>query len=835
MTFGNTLSLCFILLLIPMVWVWRRSLVDQDSAKKNLSLVLRLLGFIALVVALCRPYLKQEINDVHVVYLVDSSQSIDPESLRDAQQWIDDSTSNQGANDSSDIFMFGTNVRKLTSTQLKQFSEQAIAGTTESEFRSATPISKALLAMRTVFPTDKAKRLVILTDARNTGTLSAGAVETLNNEGVEVVYHPLDPLQKPEVAVASLSPSTNFAYQGEMLRLSGSLISNCEQTVEARLLNRGIVVARQDVKLVADEQTMINFDAEMHTAGASQWSLEIIPKEDFFASNNSASTTIKVKGLPRFLVIHEDEKQMRPFVRAMKKQGVTLELRGEHGIPHSFNELLAYDGLILANVSAVSLSTEQMENISRYVTDFGGGLLMLGSENSYGLGGYFKSPVEDVLPLTSRYEKEKQKPSLAMVLVIDKSGSMSGTPIAMARASAMAAAELLSPNDQIAVIGFDGSPQLICPLTSASDQASIQGAISSLAASGGTNLYPAMVEGRNILQEATAKIKHMIILSDGQTQEANFQALTQEMANEQMTISTVALGSGAAKDLMQQIANEGMGRYYATNDPQKMPQIFTKETMKASRSSIKEDLFSSLIVGDHPVLNGYEGGELPFVLGYVMTRPKPTAQVLLAAETGDPLLAISRYGLGIGAAYTSDLTEKWGGEWLSSATGPPFWAQTLRAIARKEESAGLTSKISHDGERLTINAQRRDDRGESVELVPWDIKATDKSGKEVSLKLTQNGLGSYQGSLSTESVDSLNIRLHDKLADLTKSINWQRDYPKEYKLTNTTDSSITSLSQPNSDAVFANISPTHSYKNASWMFVFLGFTLILGGLVLRRL
>jgi len=412
---------------------------------------------------------------------------------------------------------------------------------------------------------------------------------------------------------------------------------------------------------------------------------------------------------------------------------------------------------------------------------------------------------------------------------------MGGQPIAIARASAIAAAELLGPNDQIAVVGFSGDAHIICDLTSASDQTSIKNAIGSLEAGGGTNLEPAMVEGRRILQEATAKVKHMIILSDGQTGGGGYQEMAQEMAAEQMTVSTVALGGGAAKDLMQMIAQEGKGRYYETEDAEKMPQIFTKETMKASRSSIKEDLFNALVIGDHPILNGYENTELPFILGYVMARPKPTAQVLLSAETGDPLFAISRYGLGMGGAYTSDLTERWGGEWLASAQGAPFWAQALRTIARKEESAGLSATLRENGDDLTVKITRRNEAGQTVEQVPWDIKITNAKGDELSYNVKQSGLGQYDLTFSTTDNEAVDIRLHDSFAGLTKTIHWRRAYPKEYNLSAKVDPALATLAELSSDSIVDNIRSANTYQNMSWVFVFLAIALFIAGLVLRRL
>jgi Ca-activated chloride channel family protein len=187
-----------------------------------------------------------------------------------------------------------------------------------------------------------------------------------------------------------------------------------------------------------------------------------------------------------------------------------------------------------------------------------------------------------------------------------------------------------------------------------------------------------------------------------------------------LTDSTVCLGEGAAKELMQAIAQEGGGRYYETDDPATMPQIFTKEAMQASRPAIKEDLFASVVTGDHPILSGYEKAQLPFVLGYVMTQAKPTAKLVLAAEMGDPLMAVCRYGLGTGLCWIPDLTEKWGGEWLEWSNGGAFWTQESRGIVRKERSAGLAGSGSVDRENWRVNVSQRDERGRPVDRVAWD-------------------------------------------------------------------------------------------------------------------
>lgn len=282
------------------------------------------------------------------------------------------------------------------------------------------------------------------------------------------------------------------------------------------------------------------------------------------------------------------------------------------------------------------------------------------------------------------------------------------------------------------------------------------------------------------------------------------------------------------------IAEEGGGRYYETDDPANMPQIFTKETMQASRSAIKEDLYGTVVSGDHPVLSGYEDADLPFVLGYVMTKPKPTANLLLIAETGDPLLAIGRYGLGTGLAFTSDLTEKWGGEWLGWGRGPAFWAQVFRGIVRKEQSVGLSATAEAVGETWEVKIGRRDEGDRPVDRVKWEAKASDENGAEVPVEVRQIGVGRYRAEADLRGHQRVTMSLRDVDHGLMKTLGWERDYPAEYRLDGEPTSELLALggfdpAQPRQELAAAKV-----YRDATHWFVFGAFACLIGGIALRR-
>ncbi|MCX6853279.1 MAG: VWA domain-containing protein, partial [Verrucomicrobia bacterium] len=701
-------------------------------------------------------------------------------------------------------------------------------------FRAHTRIGESLLSGRLSFPAGKAKRLILFSDGLDTTSALASALDRLKQEGVDVRFASLKTLAEAEAAMLSLSAASTTAFQGEMLRLTARVISNQAMNAKVRLINKGVAVQEKPVSLKAGEETKVWFDTEMTNPGPSVWGAEIVPERDHFPINNEATTTISVRGKPRLLVIHQDDKKMRPFVRAIKEQEFDVDLRGKRGLPTGMEDLGAFDAVLLADIAATDMTPRQMNLIRSYVTDFGGGLIMTGSDNSFGLGGYYKSPVEEVLPLVSRYEKEKEKPSLAMVLVIDRSGSMSGLPLLMARQAAKSAAELLGPQDQIAIIAFDGDAQIVCDMTSASQQGTIQAAIDSIDDGGGTFMYSGMVAAKEILDRTTAKVKHMICMTDGQTQEADHMGLVRQLTDNGVTVSTVALGSGSSRELLQEIAEAGKGRYYESEDPAALPQIFTKETTQASKSAVQEGVFTHIGITEHPMISGFEAEGLPVTLGYVMTESKPTAQVLLGAESGDPLLAVGRFGLGIGLAYTGDLTETWGGEWLAWDGCGRFWAQVLRGALRQSDVKGLDARGEVSDSHWIMRIERRDDSGAPVSGIRWDSHALDETGATQNIQVQETGLGRYEAHVPLGTRKHLSLRLHDKDHDKLEVKHFHTPYPAEYRLDGKVPESIRALPPFASASVLQDLASVPQLQPLGYWLAWLALLMLLIGVLLRR-
>ena len=783
-------QLIWLLILLPMIYYVRKTLVNRGTLYRNLAAALRILAVIFVILALCRPFYATTTRYKHVVYLLDVSASVNLEDVRAQTEQVRRSIDGLDGGDSHSIFLFADGLRPVALSALDQSVADLRESLSEAAFRSHTGIADALNALKMVYPADKSKLLCLFSDGVETDSDLGRVVAKLKQEQVNLFFAEVKRFDKPEVSVAKLKSSVPQAYKGEIVRLRAELLSNHDTKAKVRFLTRGVMVAEREVALKADISSEVDYEFPLQSESSGVWTAEIVAEKDHFPANNTASCAVDMLGEAKVLVLHNKPSEMRELKRALELQNVSVDVRGKFGVPGSFSEICEFDALFLADIDAGSFTFRQMELVRKYVTEFGGGLIMTGSENSFGLGGYYKTPIEEVLPVNSRYEKEKEHPSLAIVLVIDKSGSMSGEPIELARQAAKSSVELLSAKDQVGVIAFDGGAKVVAELTSAVNKNSVISQIDTIGAGGGTNMYPAMAEGRDMLAAATAKIKHMIVLSDGQSSGGDFEGISAELSGLGVTVSTVSLGSGAAVNLMAKIAEIGRGRAYVTNDASEMPRIFTKETVEASRSAIKEEPFLPVKVSAANLLTGINLDNAPYLLGYVMTKPKPSVEVQLLTEYGDPLLAVGRFGLGKSAAFTSDATDKWAGEWLEWSSFGKFWAQTIRSVTRSGGNRNLTVTREEVGGKVRLSIFSRDHSDEPENFIDWDVMLLNGSGMNKKVKIVQTGFGRYTRTFDKPSSKRYAVRVNDLTNNRVKTLFEAESYAREYLLSSKVDAAL---------------------------------------------
>ena len=498
---------------------------------------------------------------------------------------------------------------------------------------------------------------------------------------------------------------------------------------------------------------------------------------------------------------------------ALEEHEIQVEVRPPQGMPDSLADLQNYECLILSNVPATSLTNRQMDLARTYVRDLGGGLIMLGGEQSFGLGGYYKTALEEILPVRSDFEKEKEKPSLAMILVIDKSGSMGGEKIELAKEAAKSAIELLGPNDKVGVIAFEGDVFWVSEVHPCNDKGFVLDRVSTIEAGGGTNMYPAMEEAYEALAKTVAKLKHVIILTDGISAPGDFEGISQQMAQARMTVSTVGIGEGYDQQLLEEIARIGNGRSYFTDDPASVPQIFAKETVSASKSAINEQPFTPQVVRTTKALAGLDVDASPLLLGYVVTRLKPTSEPILASENGDPLLTWWRYGLGMSVAFTSDAKSRWAAEWLAWPNYGKFWAQVVRQAMRKSESKGVVVQVDQKDRSASVTLDAIDPSGRFLNDADTMMTVIDDQNGKRTLEMAQTAPGRYQASFPTPLTGAYHTEFSQKVGGQVvyqQSRGLAVGYPEELRLRPTNNDLLKSVARvsggiydPSAESIFA--------------------------------
>jgi uncharacterized membrane protein len=449
------------------------------------------------------------------------------------------------------------------------------------------------------------------------------------------------------------------------------------------------------------------------------------------------------------LLLSSQPESQRFVARALRAQGFAVVESAPEAASLGLAEMASYDLVILDNVPAFQLTHAKMETIEKYVRDLGGGLLVIGGSQSYGAGGYFRTPLERILPVEMRPPARLDLPHVALLFVLDKSGSMGAgaegsTKLDLAKAAAIAAADIMNPSDQIGILAFDAAWDWALPFRPVGKGEWINDKLAALQSDGGTDLYKALAEARRAIVGKDAAIKHTIVLSDGLTDKADFQSLVQQMARAGVTVSTVSVGHDADVKLMAEIAREGKGRGYVALDPQTIPQIFTTETLLISRDLLIEKTIAPRVVAPVGPLRGIAQGSLPALRGYVLTYPKPRAELLMTAGE-DPLLVGWRHGLGRVTAFTSDLSGRWGKDWVAWP-GLPQWAgQLARDTMRKIVDTRMRTEFHGDGEAVRVVADFIGKDGAFMNHLKLrgNITAPNRSTQQSSFE--QSAPGRYEG------------------------------------------------------------------------------------------
>jgi uncharacterized membrane protein len=815
-----------------LIYYFYRGLVDFARWQRVVSLAARAVVVVLLVLALSGLTLLRPTRDQFVVFAIDKSLSVGDDSKKAADTFVASAGKSAGPNKVA-FLSFGDKpgvVReKLDGAEPKPVDD------------SGTDLAAAVEVAAAACPPFYVPRIVLLSDGNQT---SGDAVKAALRAGVRVSTVPLKTRNDPEVQVSAVRAPAQV-QQGQPFNVEILIDSNHDDEGEIEVYRGDHKVLTQKKKIKKGENKFV-VPQTIENERLARFSARTRGFKDTLLDNNSDFGLVFTAGKPRVLLIESEPKDARDLIYAMEEQEIQVDVRPPQGMPDNLADLQNYELLILSNVPATALSMKQMELARTFVRDLGGGLIMLGGDQSFGLGGYYKTVLEEILPVRSDFEKEKEKPSLAMVLVIDKSGSMGGEKIEMAKEAAKSAIELLGPSDKIGVIAFEGETYWVSEIHPCSDKGFVLDHVSTIEAGGGTVMYPAMEEAYEALQHTVAKLKHVIILTDGISAPGDFEGISQSMAAARITVSTVGVGNDADQQLLEQIAQIGGGRYYFVEDPYAIPQIFAKETVAASKSAINEQPFQAQTVRPTQALSGLDVEAAPPLLGYVVTRNKPTSEPILATESGDPLLTWWRYGLGMSVAFTSDAKSRWAAEWTAWPNFSKFWAQVVRHAMRKSEAKGVVVQVDQKDRNAVVSLDAIDPSGRFLNNAETELTVVDDQTNKQKLEVAQTAPGRYQAEFPTPRAGSYHLEFSQKYQGKVlyqQSRGLAVGYPDELRLRPTNQDLLHSLARvsggkydPTPEAVFATDDQTALRATPLWPYLLVAAALVfVADVALRRI
>lgn len=694
--------------LLVVLWLAQRRSVHPMSAGRRRALTAVRGGMVlVLLAALAGPALHRTTRRESILFVLDHSRSQGERALLEAAdragRLLEDYRERRGEVPAG--FVSAGQQPRLLSKPDDRASEVSPDVTLIEKDGSQTNLSRALEFAGGLFPAGVSRRVVLLTDGMETrGDVESAAREAAAS-GMVVDCVPVAGRRRPDVRVVGLDTGRSRLHVGATLRLSAEVESSISGEGRIRLFENGIEVASRPLALEAGERRTLDFERAPEQKNFYNYRVRVEGFDgDSIPENDEAMALVDVRGRPRILYVEGQTREAHYLAGAMHEEGLRMEVRPPDALPDVPQGLAGYDAVILSDVPAYELTEAAMGAVRDYVEKLGGGFLMIGGKESFGVGGYYRTPIEEILPVKMIPPDIEERAARALALVIDRSGSMNGQKIEICKSAAIGTLDLLDSKDYITVVCFDSSARSVVPPTRLTSPGSVKAQISTINAGGGTNIHPGMSTAWEGIRGVEAKIKHMIVLSDGQTGGGDYQNLAGSISADGITISTIAVGRRADRALLQRIAAAGGGKFYQTVDPGNIPRIFTRDTMVHTGRLIREEAFSPKKVERHPMLEGWPVRKAPRLLGYVKTDPRATSQVPLVTHTGDPLLAHWRFGLGKVSAFTSGCRSRWASLWLTGWQEGynQLWAQILRETARRPEGRLMDIRLSERSGRAQI-------------------------------------------------------------------------------------------------------------------------------------
>lgn len=777
-----------LLVFLPVVWFIGFPRHAFRRRRDISSLILRSLIIILLLLALAGLQNVQAVDRLAVVFLVDASDSMGSGSEDRQLEFIRDAISAKQPEDEWAAVLFGDNA--VPETDFSPARE--IEGFSSIPATGGTDIANAIQTGLSMFPPEASRRMVLLSDGQATRGDASARAQRAAVAGVEISYVPYFRAAAPDVRITALDAPSRIS-ENQSFDISVGIQAEEPGPAQLLLFSGGRLIHEESLNLQAGD-TRFSLTQMSENSGFLDFSARILApgERDSFTQNNQLGAFSQVVGPARALLIRADDAETEHLLPALEQAGLIVDVAGPERLPVNMAGLAHYKCVILANVPATVMSGAQMSLLDQYVSDIGGGLVVIGGPASYAPGGYFQTPLERVLPVEMQIKDQKRLPQLTIAYLIDRSGSMgqiggSGVPnLELAKRSIVLSLGLLQPSDRVAIGTFDTGGAWVVPFRQVNDAQALIAMTNTIRSGGGTDILAGLQLVERDIGREPSQVKHLILLTDGGASPAGLVELTERLrARHDVTLSAIAIGRRPGA-VLQPMAEAGGGNYYAVENVEQIPLIFAQETVLASRSYIVEESFNPRVTGSSAMIDGI--AETPSLRGYVATTPKVAAQRILSGPEpySDPILASWQYGLGRVVAWTSDASARWANEWVAWEDFSRFWGQVAAWSINAGVSQNLETRILLEGDEARIVVDARDDDGQFLDGLELKGALLNPAGGSFRIPLQQTAPGRYEAAFEPENEGAYFLTVSGEaqlaagVAGLTDLKGWVMSYSPEY-------------------------------------------------------
>ena len=781
----RNLLLMLVILLLIMEWIVYTYQVN--STKKKQFLVVRFLVLLAVVLAMAGLSISKKQKQAETIFLVDVSDSMSG-NLEEVETYLRQTISEMPEKNLGGVVAFGKD------TAVDQFlSDKKIFNEfTTKPVTIATNIEKAINAACSMFDEGVTKRLVLITDgSENEGSMNLAAA-TLQGRDVELYTIAMDDCigGNSEVYIDGLE-APNVIHVGDHYNVTVSVRTNVETDAKLSLYAGRTAKGQQSIHLNKGSNQFV-FEDIGEEGTIAQYKAVIEPLEDTISVNNTYVTFAEIEARSRILLVEGTPEEASEFEKVLEAANIDYDTVTPKGVPITLSELNQYKAVVTLNAHYDDLRQGFATVLDSYVKDFSGGYVCIGGDNSYALGGYRGTELENMLPVYMDLQGEKEIPKMSMTFVIDQSSSMSSpseentsvTGLDLAKQAAISGVSEVRDTDEVGVLAFDDAYSWIVPIQQATDVEKLKDDIRSIAYGGGTSIYPALQEAYLQVLKSDAKLKHIVLLTDGQDGYNQYDKLLRLINDAGITVSTVAVGRDSDQNTLSRIAEQCGGRFYYTDVNNAIPRIFAQEVYLSTKTYLINEEFYPTITSNNEVLEGVMTDGCPALLGYIAATAKPTADVILESDNADPILTTWQYGLGRTVAWNSDGNNQWTAQYATWDNYPMLWSNIIQYVVSDTELGEDNLAVVKEGNTAVISYETKEyDKDTQVEAI-----ITDESGNAKEIVLDAVKPGSFETSVDMEDIGVYNVSIRKKNGEeILKNYNtaYANQYSVEYQFTDT--------------------------------------------------